>query len=158
MGSVERGARAPEHAIDLPHYENLPVETIHHALDRHAEEIHSRLPTDYHRDVARRVFQRLTERDTENRDVRRPAQLAELIAVAAGASGGDRADEAVRTVLKEFGAEGRAFVVINAQQDVDIAHESFIRKWRRLGEWVREEAQSRRDPPAARRNGQRSGN
>ena len=144
MWEVSSEARAHQQPIDLPHYENAPVETIHHALDRHAEEIHSRLPTDYHRDVARRVFQRLTERDTENRDVRRPAQLAELIAVAGGGSGGERADEAVRTVLKEFGAEGRAFVVINAQQDVDIAHESFIRKWRRLGEWVREEAQSRR--------------
>ena len=144
MWEVSSEARAHQRPIDLPHYENPPVETIHHALDRHAEEIHSRLPTDYHRDVARLVFQRLTERDTENRDVRRPAQLAELIAVAAGGSGGDRADEAVRTVLKEFGAEGRAFVVINAQQDVDIAHESFIRKWRRLGEWVREEAHSRR--------------
>ena len=147
MWEVSREARAQGRPIDLTHYENPPVETIHHALDRHAEEIYSRLPSDYYRDVARLVFQLLTERDAENREVRRPAPRAELVAVAAGAGGGNdrtRAEDAVRTVLQEFGAEGRAFVVVNAQQDVDIAHESFIRKWRRLGEWVKAEAQSRR--------------
>jgi hypothetical protein len=144
---VAEGARAQGRPIDLAHYEQPPVETIHHALDRHADEIYGQLPSDYHRDVARLVFQRLTERDAENREVRRPTALTELIDVVAGAmpeKARDAADRAVRDLLKAFGTEGRAFVVVNAQEDVDIAHESFIRKWRRLRTWVKEEAQSRR--------------
>ena len=147
MWEVSSQARAKGRAIDLDHYEAPPVETIHHALDRHSEEIYTSLPSDYHRDVARLVFQRLTERDAENREVRRPTPLTELVAVAVGAAPPNRRDEtpaAVNSVLKAFAAEGCAFVIINAQQDVDIAHESFIRKWRRLREWLGQEAQSRR--------------
>ena len=47
-------------------------------------------------------------------------------------------------MLDDFGGPGRAFVIVNAQQQVDIAHESFIRKWHRLSEWVKDEARSRR--------------
>ena len=50
----------------------------------------------------------------------------------------------VREVIEAFSAEGRAFVVVNAQQDVDISHESFIRNWTRLRQWVEEENRSRR--------------
>jgi energy-coupling factor transporter ATP-binding protein EcfA2 len=143
---VSRAARAQGRPIDLEHYERPPVETIHHALDRHAEEIYMQLPTDEHRDIARLIFQRLTERDAE-REVRRPTPLTELIAVVAGAMPAHRRESAaaaLKQVLEAFRSEGRAFVVINAQDDVDIAHESFIRKWRRLREWVKDEARSRR--------------
>ena len=51
---------------------------------------------------------------------------------------------AVRTVLNEFAADGRAFVVVNAQEHVDISHESLIRKWMLLRTWLQQEAQSRR--------------
>ena len=76
-GRPERGE-----PIDLPHYEQPPVETLRHALDRHAEEVYQALPTDRHRDIARLVFQQLTDRDAENREVRRPTPLRELTAVA----------------------------------------------------------------------------
>ena len=144
---VSRSARGQGRPIDLEHYERPPVETIHHALDRHAEEIYAQLASDEHRNIARLIFQRLTERDAENREVRRPTPLSELVAIVAGATPAhqrDSAEAAVRQVLEAFRSEGRAFVVINAQDDVDIAHESFIRKWRRLREWVKDEARSRR--------------
>jgi hypothetical protein len=144
---VSKASRAQQRPIDLADYEQPPVETIRHALDRHADEIYQALPSDYHRDVARLVFQRLTERDAENREVRRPTPRAELVAVAQGAVPDSRrghAEAAVDDVLRAFSGEGRAFVVINAQNDVDITHESFIRKWRRLRDWVKDEARSRR--------------
>jgi hypothetical protein len=50
----------------------------------------------------------------------------------------------VTDVISAFSAEGRAFVVVNAQQDVDISHESFIRQWERLRGWVDEENRSGR--------------
>src|SRR4030095_1053450 len=133
--------------IDLQHYEQPPIETLRHALDRHAEEVYQGLPTDLHRDVARRVFQQLTDRDAENREIRRPTPLAELTAVAqrAGSRSATPADEGViREVIAAFAAPGREFVVVNAQQDVDISHESFIRRWTRLHEWVERESESRR--------------
>ena len=144
---VARDDRASGGWIDLKHYESAPVETLKHALDHHAEEVYQALPTDRHRDIARLVFQQLTERDAENREVRRPTPLLELTAVALRANPGavTEADAAiVGDVISAFSAEGRAFVVVNAQQDVDISHESFIRNWTRLREWVEQENQSRR--------------
>ena len=147
MWEVSRTARERGEPIDLPHYEQPPVETLRHALDRHAEEVYQGLPTDLHRDVARVVFQQLTDRDVENREVRRATPFGELAAVArrAGSSGAGRVDDnMVREVIGAFSAPGRAFVVVNAQQDVDISHESFIRRWTRLHEWVERESRSRR--------------
>ena len=147
MWDVSRTARERGEPIDLPHYEQPPVETLRHALDRHAEEVYQQLPSDLHRDVARLAFQQLTDRDAENREVRRPTQLVELAAVAieGTARAAAPADErVVNEVLAAFSAPGRAFVVVNAQQDVDISHESFIRRWTRLHEWVERESRSRR--------------
>ena len=146
MWDVSRAARERGQPIDLPHYEQPPVETLSHALDRHAEEVYQALPTDLHRDVARRVFQQLTDRDAENREVRRPMPLAELTAVARAASGTATPadDKVIGEVIEAFAARGREFVVVNAQQDVDISHESFIRRWARLHDWLGRESVSRR--------------
>jgi hypothetical protein len=147
MWEVSRTARERGEPIDLLHYEQPPVETLRHALDRHAEEVYQGLPTDLHREVARVVFQQLTDRDVENREVRRATPFGELAAVArrAGSSSAGQVDESmVSDVIGAFSAPGRAFVVVNAQQDVDISHESFIRRWTRLHEWVRRESRSRR--------------
>jgi len=147
MWEVSRPDRERGEPIDLPHYERLPVETLRHALDRHAEEVYQELPTELHRKVARLLFQQLTDRDAENREVRRPTPLAELkeVALQTASATATAADESVVTdVVEAFSAPGRAFVVVNAQQDVDISHESFIRKWARLREWVEQESRSRR--------------
>jgi energy-coupling factor transporter ATP-binding protein EcfA2 len=144
---VSRAAREHGEPIDVPHYEQPPVETLRHALDRHAEEVYRALPTDSHREVARLVFQQLTDRDAENREVRRPTPLPELTAVAlhsAPETVTPAQAAVVNDVIAAFAADGRAFVVVNAQQDVDISHESFIRKWERLRTWVEEENRSRR--------------
>jgi hypothetical protein len=133
--------------LDLPHYERPPVETIAHALDRHADEVYSSLPTEAHRHVSRLILQRLTERDVEARERRRPTPIGELEAVAAVAIEPRTTQSAagvVRDVLREFSAEGRTFLVINAQGHVDVSHESFIRNWGRLREWVQQEGESRR--------------
>jgi hypothetical protein len=93
------------------------------------------------------LFQRLTDRDAENREIRRPTPLAELKAVAlqaASATGNPVGDNVVDDVVAAFSAPGCAFAVINAQEDVDISHESFIRRWARLRDWVDQESRSRR--------------
>jgi ketosteroid isomerase-like protein len=147
MWEVSRAARERGEPIDLPHYEQPPIETLRHALDRHAEEVYQGLPSDRHRDAARLVFQQLTDRDAENREIRRPTPLAELIAVARRAAPGTATDAdegVVNEVIAAFAARGREFVVVNLQNDVDISHESFIRRWTRLHDWVQRESRSRR--------------
>ena len=146
LWEVSRTEREAGEPIDLPHYERPPVETLRYALDRHAEEVYNELPTEAHRHVARSIFQRLTDRDAENREVRRPTPLAELTKVALRQSTADGAASArlVDDVIKTFSADGRAFVLVNPQQDVDISHESFIRQWERLKGWVEEEHRSGR--------------
>ena len=49
MWDVSRAAREQGEPIDLHHYERPPVETVRHALDRHAEEVYNALPSDQHR-------------------------------------------------------------------------------------------------------------
>ena len=147
MWEVSAAARKRGEPIDLPHYEQPPVETLRHALDRHAEEVYRELPTDVHREVARLVFQQLTDRDAENREVRRPTPLSELTAVAIEATAQTTTpanQRVVDDVIAAYSAPGRAFVVVNAQHDVDISHESFIRRWARLREWLERENRSRR--------------
>ena len=46
MWDVSREARERGEPIDVTHYEQPPVETLRHALDRHAEEVYGGLPTD----------------------------------------------------------------------------------------------------------------
>ena len=89
----------------------------------------------------------MTDRDWDNREVRRPTSIGDLIAVVSGVQrfgNRGRAEAAVRIVLSEFAADGRAFIVVNAQEHVDISHESLIRKWMLLRAWLDQENQSRR--------------
>lgn len=138
------GATGP---IDLPHFE--PVDGQTGALDRSAGGLEGALDKDAERallgldlDVTRRVFQRLTDTDTSLRRVRSPARLSELSAV----TGAD--PSVVEGIVRQFEGEGRSF--LNRSDDgtpqdqrVDISHESLIRQWNRLRNWVDDERLSR---------------
>jgi WD40 repeat protein len=127
------------HQIDVAHYE--AVGAMAEALSRHADEAFEGL-SPARQAIAEALFKRLTERDSDNREVRRPARLAELAAVA------QAPDEDVAAVIEDFRREGRcllmpsAGVPLGADTIVDISHESLIRGWVRLKKWVQEETQS----------------
>ena len=92
--------------------------------------------------VTSRVFKRLTKTDMSQRRVRDPARISELIA----ASGADRA--VIDDIIRHFKEDGRSFVHTSSEEDpsdprVDISHESLIRQWARLRNWVDEERESR---------------
>jgi energy-coupling factor transporter ATP-binding protein EcfA2 len=134
--------RRGDEPLDLPHY--LAIGGMAEALSRHADEAFRALPGDRSRQVAEKVFRRLTERGPDNREIRRPTALAELCAV----TGASR-DEVMR-VVDTFRASGRSFlmpppdVVCGPDTLIDISHESLIRGWDRLRGWVDEEARSAR--------------
>jgi uncharacterized RDD family membrane protein YckC len=122
--------------LDLRHYE--AAGRIEGALDQDAEKAMEGLDAA----VVARVFKRLTDTDSSGRRVRSPARVSDLMAVA----GADR--DKVMAILRAFKGEGRSFVHWSDDGDasdprVDISHESLIRQWKRLGEWVAEEQRSR---------------
>jgi WD40 repeat protein len=137
-------AWAADHAegepVDLRHYE--AVGTMSDALSRHADEAFKELPDERGREIAERVFKALTEKGEDNREVRRPTVLGELCAQV-----GATPDEVV-PVIDLFRREGRSFLMppasvpLDEESLIDISHESLIRNWGRLKEWVDEESQS----------------
>src|SRR5262245_29037772 len=129
-------------ALDLCCYE--AIGGMADALSLHADEAFNELPDKRHREVAEKVFKALTEKGPDNREIRRPATLAALCAVA----GANEAE--VKQVIETFRAPGRSFLMppvdkkLTAESLIDISHESLMRNWQRLNEWVEDEARSAR--------------
>ncbi|MBT9316331.1 WD40 repeat domain-containing protein [Leptothoe spongobia] len=129
----------PNEPLDLRHYEAVGGMTG--ALSQHADEIYQSLD-DRSQTVAEKLFKCLTEKGPDNREIRRPTSLAEVCAVA-----GATPEEVIR-VVDTFRATGRSFLIppegveLGEASVLDISHESFMRVWRRLKDWVDDEAQS----------------
>jgi tetratricopeptide (TPR) repeat protein/energy-coupling factor transporter ATP-binding protein EcfA2 len=126
--------------ISLSHYE--AIGTMAHALDQHAEMAYAELTTERQKKICEVVFQALTEKGSDARGVRRPTDFATLCAIA-GAEPSE-----VDAVLDVFREPDRSFLMPPAAEPmgpktiVDISHESLMRVWNRLKEWVEREADS----------------
>jgi tetratricopeptide (TPR) repeat protein len=128
-------------AIDLCCYE--AVGGMAEALSRHADEAYEEL-TESRRKLAEQIFRCLTERGPDNREVRRPMTVRDICAVT-------EADETeVIAVVETFRRPGRSFLMppagtpLTPDSLIDISHESLIRNWKRLQEWVDDEARCAR--------------
>ena len=132
--------RDEERPIDLDDY--LEIGRMSEALSQHADEAYDGLPNDRFRAIARRMFQALTEKGADNREARRPTTVATLADVA------DAPVSDIIRIVEDFRRPGRSFlmppahVVLGPDSVIDISHESLIRGWRRLRQWVEEEAES----------------
>ncbi|HEY6230354.1 MAG TPA: hypothetical protein VIW64_03735, partial [Pyrinomonadaceae bacterium] len=128
--------------LELKHYE--AIGTMSDALSLHADEAFAELPDERRRLIAEKLFKLLTERGADNRETRRPTTLAEICAVTKA-----NEDDVVK-VIDVFRAEGRSFLMppivneLHSDTVIDISHESLIRNWKRLTQWVNEEAESAR--------------
>jgi hypothetical protein len=158
LWNVSAGDRERGEWIDLKHYEHPSVGTLTNALDRHAEEAF-RTTCGGNASAARVIataFQRLSERDPQGRDVRRPTSLTELTQVALRLAGSPSQGELrqVRKLLEPFAGPGCSFLrhpdapreidgAIDGRETFDVSHESLLRTWRRLRAWIDEEATSR---------------
>lgn len=82
------------------------------------------------------MFRALTERSREGQDIRRPVKVADLLAL----TGADF--DSLQAVVEVFRKPGRNFLMpppqveLNHDSVLDISHESLIRQWRRLQNWV----------------------
>jgi PQQ-dependent catabolism-associated CXXCW motif protein len=112
------------------------------ALSDHADRVLAELTPAQQR-LAAILFRALTQGEgTGGRDVRRPARLAQIAAIAEAPI----AD--LIPVIEVFRAPGRHFITppipdpLAPDTMIDISHESLIRQWVKLRQWVRDEYQS----------------
>ena len=138
MRTWQAWAENPTGPLDTPHYEQIGG--MHQALSLHAEEALNELDS-ADRELARRIFQAITETDAGNRQIRRSAHLNEIAAIV------NAPPEKIYTVLKKFREDNRNFLVFSPDNPaenplVDISHESLIRQWETLSKWVSQEAEN----------------
>lgn len=132
----------PDAALDLPHYEAIGGMAL--ALSQHADEVYHSLPDDHSRAIAAKLFKALTDKGLDNRGIRRPTRLHDLCAMGAATHA------EVTVVLEAFRQPSCSFLVppahvpLTADSVIDISHESLMRVWKRLNDWVEEEAHSTR--------------
>jgi energy-coupling factor transporter ATP-binding protein EcfA2 len=126
-----------EEAVDLKHYE--AIGTMAEALSMHANEAYDELSEDQKR-ICEVMFKGITEKRGENFGIRRPTKLNEIAAIA------DVSEEDVAGVIEKFREQGRSLLTpafgtpLNSKSMVDISHESLMRIWVRLKNWVDDEA------------------
>jgi len=136
-----KAAGAWDRPIDLEHY--LGIGGMAQALSQHADQAYGGLAAiPGAQAVAQSLFRSLCERGADYRETRRPTRLADLCEVAG-------TDVATMTqVIDAFRREGRTFIMpgwpakLEPDTVIDISHESLIRQWQTLREWVRSEARS----------------
>lgn len=130
----------PDAPIDLEEYEETG--TMSQALSQHAEEAFHELDTDRKKEICESLFKALTDRGSDARGIRRPTKLAEICKLANA-----KPNEVVE-VIEVFRMPGRSFlmppstIAISEETIIDISHESLMRCWSRLINWVEEENQS----------------
>jgi len=127
-------------SIDIHHYEEIG--TMKEALSLHAEEIYNELPEQKTKGIAEKLFKALTDISSDGKGIRRPTQLGDICALV------EAKQEVVVNIIDHFRATGCAFLMpsINVELDsnsvIDISHESIMRIWNRLRNWVDEETKS----------------
>ncbi|HRI79702.1 MAG TPA: High-affnity carbon uptake protein Hat/HatR, partial [Cyclobacteriaceae bacterium] len=126
-----------EEPLDLKHYE--AIGTMREALSMHANEAYDELDEEQQR-ICEIMFKAITEKRGENFGIRRPTRLNEIAAIA------DVSENDVAAVIEKFREAGRSLVTpaagvpLGSKSMVDISHESLMRIWVRLKNWVDDEA------------------
>ncbi len=123
--------------LDIKHYE--AIGTMSEALSLHANEAYEELEDDQ-KQICESLFKAITEKRGENFGIRRPTQLGEIAAIAAVP------EKEVIQVIDRFRDPSRSLLTpahgisLDSDSMVDISHESLMRIWVRLKNWVDDEA------------------
>jgi WD40 repeat protein len=129
----------PGEVMDLRHYN--AVGKITQALSQHANEAYDEL-TSREKEIAEILFKNITEKNQENKGLRRPGKLGLITALA------EANEEDVIKVVDHFRKAGRSFLMpaahipLNSDSIIELSHESLMRIWNRLDAWVEEEFES----------------
>jgi len=129
----------PGEPVDIRHYN--AIGKVNQALAQHANEAYDEL-SGRNKQIAEVLFKNITEKNQNNRGMRRPCRLG-LVAELAGAS-----EEEVINIVDHFRRAGRSFLMpaanisLNNDSMIELSHESLMRIWSRLETWVEEEFES----------------
>ncbi|HEX3186146.1 MAG TPA: hypothetical protein VHQ94_15215, partial [Pyrinomonadaceae bacterium] len=137
MRTWEKWKATQDPAIDLPHYE--AAGTMKQALSNDADEALSGMSAE-DRNITKKLFQALTDTDSRGRRIRRPTHLKEIEAI----TGASR--QKLLEIISHFSGHGRSFLHLSQEESdplVDISHESLIRQWATLRDWVTKESRSK---------------
>jgi energy-coupling factor transporter ATP-binding protein EcfA2 len=143
MRTFERLRASGAREMDFQHYREAGG--IAHALDQHANTIVESLPPSS-RPWVEKLFRCLTTLEG-GRAVRRPARLDRIHEVL-GISGDAEARKALSEVIRAFADPDNSLLVsstgleLTGDSVIDISHESLIRNWHRLKEWLADEHRS----------------
>ena len=136
----------PDSAIDISDYE--AIGGIEHALSLHADKAYAEVTEGYspeeserRQKIVEKLFKILTEKGADNREIRRQAMLKDIIVQT------DASKEEIISVIEVFRKPGYSFLMppkreLTDNTVIDISHESLIRQWKTLNNWVNEEAES----------------
>jgi WD40 repeat protein/tetratricopeptide (TPR) repeat protein len=127
-------------ALDLDDYHR--VGKMSQALSLHADEVYESLDGDRPRALCRGIFQALTVEEANNRGIRRPQRLGRLGQILEAPPG------ELLPIIDAFRQKGVTFLMPSPEVElteatiIDISHESLMRVWIRLRQWVEEETQA----------------
>ncbi len=125
--------------ISQVHYQ--AIGTVSSALNQHAEEVYNSLPDEKSKRIAGMVFRSLVN-PNDGKNTRRSATVHELINLC------NTDYQTLLEVINKFRVPECAFLMppyqvsINEDTAINISHESIMRIWGRLNEWVLEERSS----------------
>ncbi len=126
-----------EKSISISDYK--AIGGIEQALSDHANESYDALNSG-EKTACEKIFRTLTEKGLDNKGVRRPTKISNLSKIA------ESSTEQVIKIVDSFRAEGKSFLTpaneVSLDEDsvIDLSHESLMRIWDRLNNWVDEEA------------------
>ncbi len=129
----------PDRPVSNIEYES--VGTMSDAMSRHANEAFEELGT-RGKEICERIFKIITEKGTDNKGIRHPSSVTTIKSVVQCTSA------ELFEVVEKFRIQSRSFltpregVPLSDDSIIDVSHESLMRLWDRLREWVEDEAAS----------------
>jgi len=129
----------PDRPLSVSDYES--VGTMSDAMSRHANEAYEELDQ-RGKEICEKMFRTITEKGTDNKGIRHPSGVKRLTAIISCTS------EELFTVIEKFRIPARSFITprhdipLSNDSIIDLSHESLMRLWDRLREWVDDEAAS----------------
>lgn len=125
--------------VDITDYN--AVGTITGAISRHADEAYNEL-SEEGKEICRRLFKAITGKGSDNRGIRHPLTFGALKSVV------QCSEQDLRDVIDKFRIPARSFIIprygvpLSDDSVIDLSHESIMRLWGRLKEWIEDEAAS----------------
>jgi len=129
----------PDRMISKTDYES--VGTMSDAMSLHANEAYEELSL-RGKEICEMMFKTITEKGSDNKGLRHPSGVVAVKSIASCTS------EELFEVVEKFRIPSRSFITprqnvpLSDESVIDLSHESLMRLWDRLREWVEDEALS----------------